>query len=221
MDLVISQDVKTAIPSFKVGLITYHDITVTETPQLLKGRFQLLLDEWLLKMDNQTPGDIPGVQEWRSLFKAAGTDPSRYRPSHEALIRRLFKDRALPSIHTAADVNNCFSVVGEMPMGIYDLNTLQGQITLRIGKLEDSYIGINGRDMSMVNKLLTADSEGPFGSPIVDSKRSMVTEKTKKAVQVIYLRPSLTNETCKKLLIDISHTFIQFNGGESELSIID
>ena len=221
MKLSISNGIKAAIPSFKLGLITYNDITVTDTPQFLQGRFQLLIEEWLLEKEDKEVGDIPGVKEWRGLFKAFGTDPSRYRPSHEALIRRLRKDRALPSIHTAADVNNCFSVLYEVPMGIYDREKLQGDLTLRIGTSEDSYEGINGREMSMADKFLTSDELGAFGSPIVDSKRSMVTKETKHAVQVIYLRPSQSLETCEKMLENLSDTFIKFNGGvTADLTIV-
>jgi DNA/RNA-binding domain of Phe-tRNA-synthetase-like protein len=221
MELFINENVKMAIPNFKLGLITYHDITVTETPQLITGRFQLLLEEWLLKINQQAVSDILGVKEWRGLFKAIGGDPSRYRPSHEALIRRLIKDRSLPSIHTAADVNNCFSVYYEIPMGIYDLDHLEGPITLRVGDTGDTYQGINGRDMSMDKKFLTADALGSFGSPIVDSKRSMVTEQTKNAIQILYLRPSTTREAAQEILENVSKTFMQCNGGEIETSIIE
>ncbi|MGV3487201.1 MAG: B3/4 domain-containing protein [Tuberibacillus sp.] len=221
MKLSISNDIKDAIPSFKLGLITYNDITVTDTPQWLQGRFQLLIEEWLLEKESFEIGSIPGVKEWRALFKTFGTDPSRYRPSQEALIRRLRKDRAFPSVHTAADVNNYFSVVHEVPMGIYDLDQLQGDLQLRIGTPDDTYIGINGRDMSMSNKFLTADESGAFGSPIVDSRRSMVTAETKSALQIIYLRPSVPLERCQEILEQISTAFVQFNGGEiTRLTIV-
>jgi len=220
MEFFISSEIKEAVPSFQLGIITYNDITVTNTPQWLQGRLQLSLEEWLLEKENVPTSEITGVQAWRKLFKLFGTDPSRYRPSHEALIRRLRKEKSLPSIHTAADVNNYFSITIEAPMGIYDLDHLDGDVTLRIGKADDHYMGINGREMAMASKFLTADASGAFGSPIVDSKRSMVTEETRNALHVIYFNPDLHRERAEKILDQIGRSFIQFNGGEIRQSIL-
>jgi DNA/RNA-binding domain of Phe-tRNA-synthetase-like protein len=51
----------------------------------------------------------PPIAAVRRLFKEAGCDPSRYGPSSEALIRRLLKGEAIPSIHPLVDINNCLS----------------------------------------------------------------------------------------------------------------
>ncbi|HSS51323.1 MAG TPA: hypothetical protein VLX28_20460, partial [Thermoanaerobaculia bacterium] len=52
----------------------------------------------------------PTVAALRSLFRAAGCDPTRYRPSSEALLRRVLKGEDLPAIHPLVDLNNCLSV---------------------------------------------------------------------------------------------------------------
>src|SRR5580693_4260862 len=50
------------------------------------------------------------VAALRALFRAAGCDPTRYRPSSEALLRRVLKGEALPAIHPFVALNNCPSV---------------------------------------------------------------------------------------------------------------
>ncbi|MBM7646832.1 DNA/RNA-binding domain of Phe-tRNA-synthetase-like protein [Scopulibacillus daqui] len=217
----ISNSIKEKCPSLHIGMITYNDIVVSELPQMLKGRFQLFYEEIMLGLEEKGVTDIDGVAEWRSTFKTLGTDPSRYRPSHEALFRRLKKGQRLPYIHSAADINNFFSLKFEIPLGIYDLNRINGDVILTIGNENDQYEGINGRMMSMKDKLLTADDHGAFGSPIVDSKKTMVTNQTTNALQIVYFRPSTADEEKTAIINEITAMFTHIHGGEASCRIIN
>ncbi|WEG12161.1 phenylalanine--tRNA ligase beta subunit-related protein [Pullulanibacillus sp. KACC 23026] len=221
VQLSIDPAIFASIPDFKIGMITYHDITVRETPQMLKGRIQLFYEERKLAFADKTVTDIEGIKEWRSIFKKIGTDPSRYRPSHEALIRRLIKDQPMPEVQSAVDLMNFFSIRHEIPMGLYDLGAIVGeQLEIRKGRLNDHYEGINGRDMGMEGKLLSADAAGAFGSPIVDSKRTMVTKKTTDALHLVYIRPSMDRQSARDLMAQLQTQFIQIHGGKSSARLI-
>ncbi|TCP18322.1 phosphoenolpyruvate synthase [Scopulibacillus darangshiensis] len=216
----ISDTIKHKVPDFKVGLITYHDITIGVLPQLFGGHFSLFQEEIKLTFEEKSVTDLAGVSEWRKVFKSLGTDPSRYRPSHEALYRRLKKGQSIPSIHSAVDINNFFSLKYEIPLGIYDLGHLDGNVHVKIGGEQDEYEGIIGRVMSMNGKLLSADDIGAFGSPIVDSRRSMVTDKTKHALHIVYLRPTMAIDEASQLLKAIADMFTQVHGGSVDYHVI-
>jgi DNA/RNA-binding domain of Phe-tRNA-synthetase-like protein len=220
MEIKVSQDIKNLLPNFKVGIIQYSSITVSESPQMLKGRLQLFQESIYFDLEDKPVTDIKGIQEWRTIFKKVGTDPSRYRPSVEALYRRIKKQDYLHTINSAADLNNFFSLQYEVPIGIYDLDKINGAIELRVGKSGDEYTGINGRLINMENKLLTSDTTGPFGSPFVDSERTAVTEASQNAVQVIYLKPSLSVDQCEKLVQSLMDMFTQVNGGTGHFTIL-
>lgn len=220
INALISDTLKEKVPNFKTALITYHDITVRALPQMIMAKFNLFQEEIQLTLEEKSVTEIGGVSEWRHVFKTIGTDPSRYRPSHEALFRRLKKGQNVPAIHSAVDINNFFSLKYESPLGIYDLDNLQEPIQIKIGGNEDSYEGINGRLMSMDGKLLSADNRGAFGSPIVDSKRTMVTESTKNALQIVYLRPSMTLNEAEQLTRPLAEMFTQIHGGTATYQVI-
>ena len=78
----------------------------------------------------------------------------------------------------------------QLPIGIYDINQLSGNIQLNIASEADQYAGLNGRINKLENLIVSADDKGPFGSPFVDSERAAVSEATKNALQIIYHRPS-------------------------------
>jgi DNA/RNA-binding domain of Phe-tRNA-synthetase-like protein len=220
MNAVVAETIKQMIPEFKVGIILYNHIVVDDSPQMLKGRLQLFQESIYFDLQETAIADIPELAEWRRTFKTIGTDPSRYRPSSESLYRRIQKKNFIPTIHSAADVNNFFSLYYKIPIGIYDLDKLEGPITIDIGTDQDEYIAINGRTVNFSRKIVSRDIHGPFGSPIVDSQRTAVTKETKNAVQIVYLLPSMKEEQCEKLLQSMQNMFIQIHGGDATFQLV-
>ncbi|MEH6941444.1 B3/B4 domain-containing protein [Bacillus sp. JJ722] len=219
MDISIHPILHEKIPGFKVAAITYHNITVDQSPQMLRGRLQLFQESLFFETQEKEIMDFAGLKEWRDTFKLAGTDASRYRHSAEAMYRRIKKQHYLPSIHSATDLNNFFSLQYECPIGIYDYEAIHGNITFTIGNEHDEYEGINERINSLKHIILTKDEIGPFGSPYVDSKRTMVTTNTKDAIQLIYLRPSLSLENAEQLTQSLMNMFISICGGEASYKL--
>ena len=208
-------------PTFKIGIIHYTKIFVTSSPQMLKGRLQLFQEQLFFELEDKAVADFDGIKEWRALWKKFGADPNRYRPSMEAMYRRIAKQNYITPLHSAVDLNNFFSLQYEIPMGIYDVAKIEGDITLRIGNKETVYNGLNGRENKLHNILTLQDDIGPFGSPFVDSVRTAVTETTTEALQIVFLRPSMEIEESKKLIHSMASMFTQIHGGDFETNILD
>ncbi|PLT33922.1 hypothetical protein CUU64_10835 [Bacillus sp. V5-8f] len=187
---------------------------------MVKGRLQLFQESIFFDLQEKDLTDFKGIKEWRQIFKLAGTDPSRYRPSAEALYRRIKKQNYLTPVNSAIDLNNFFSLQYEVPIGIYNSDQISGDVTIKIGEAGEEYTGINGRINSMQNMIVSADDLGPFGSPFVDSNRTMVTEQTHNALQIIYLRPSMSKEEGYKLTKSLMDMFLQIHGGEASCRVI-
>lgn len=138
--------------------------------------------EW----SSETLSADPIVAAVRSLFRAAGCDPTRYRPSSEALLRRLLKGEELPAIHPLVDLNNCLSVALAVPSCVAAEGSFTPPVVLRAGRAGESYESLRG-PFNLEGKPLLADAEGPFGTPITDSQRVKVTGDTRHAWMVAYL----------------------------------
>jgi DNA/RNA-binding domain of Phe-tRNA-synthetase-like protein len=145
----------------------------------------------------------PAVAALRSLFRAAGCDPTRYRPSSEALLRRLLKGDDLPAIHPLVDLNNCLSVALAVPCCIVAEGSFTPPVALRAGRAGESYESLRG-PFNLEGKPLLADAEGPFGTPITDSQRVKVTGDTRGAWMVAYLPAGVVApEAAAKALDDL------------------
>ncbi|MFP4546846.1 MAG: B3/4 domain-containing protein [Fidelibacterota bacterium] len=129
---------------------------------------------------------IPGVRTARDLFRQLKIDPTRHRPSSEALLRRAMKEKGFYSVNNVVDVCNWCALDFLLPNGVYDLDKIHGDIVLREGKPGESYTGLNNKPVNLAGRFCLADEKGPFGSPITDSKRTSVDLNTTNIGVIIY-----------------------------------
>ncbi|PSL30588.1 DNA/RNA-binding domain of Phe-tRNA-synthetase-like protein [Planomicrobium soli] len=219
MDIVVNPKILEILPDFKLGTIHYNNITVSESPQMLKGRLQLFQEQLYFDLEDKEITDFPGLLEWQLIWKALGADPSRYRPSAEALFRRIRKQNYLTPVHSGVDMNSFLSLQYEIPLGLYDSDKISGNVEIAVGTERDQYEGINNRVNTLTHILVSKDEQGAFGSPYVDSKRTMVTEQTVNALHIFYLRPSMDRDNAIQMLTAASNMFTGINGGTAEIAV--
>lgn len=130
--------------------------------------------------------DLPGVAETRRMFHRLGVDPTKTRPSSEALLRRVLQGKGLPTLHPAVDVCNLASLEHQLPIGLYDRAQVRGAVYARMGRPLEGYEGIRKSFVGLHERPLLADDDGAFGAPTSDSARTQVTDATRDLLAVIY-----------------------------------
>jgi DNA/RNA-binding domain of Phe-tRNA-synthetase-like protein len=128
----------------------------------------------------------PTVAELRKLFRAAGCDPTRYRPSSEALLRRVLKGGELPAISPLVDLNNCLSLTLAVPCCVMAAAAVGSPYVLRAGTPGEHYESLKG-PFNLEGKPLLVDRHGPCDAPITGSRRVMIGDETRQAWLVAYL----------------------------------
>ena len=149
----------------------------------------------------------------RAMYRRFGIDPTKTRPSSEALLRRLRKGDALPRLNSAVDVCNWCSVESQLPFGLYDRDRIAGDVTLRVGREGEGYDGIRKDTVHVGGRLTLADARGPFGNPTSDSARTMVTPATRRLLLVVFAPRSLESEVVAHALQLTAQRFREFCGG--------
>jgi len=130
--------------------------------------------------------EVPGAADARALYKALGLDPTKTRPSNEALLRRVLKGEALYRVNTLVDALNLCSLRYQLPFGLYDLARVRPPVVLRKGRAGESYEGIRKGPVNVQDRPTLADEEGAFGNPTSDSARTMITLQTTSALVTCY-----------------------------------
>ncbi len=170
----------------RLAWVLAEGATVRPREAALAGEIDSLAARVKREHAGAEPATVPGIARARRLFHAIGLDPTRYRPSSEALFRRVSKGQGLYAINNVVDSLNLHSLETLLPMGLYDVDQVDGDAEARKGRTGETYEGIGRGPQNLEGKPVLADGKGPFGSPISDSTRSMVRESTRRVLWVIY-----------------------------------
>jgi DNA/RNA-binding domain of Phe-tRNA-synthetase-like protein len=161
----------------------------------------------------QPPQETAAV---RTMYKRVGLDPTKTRPSSEALLRRILKGGAVPRINAMVDVINWCSVEFQLPYGLYDRARMRGEPTLRLGAEGEEYAGIRKDTVHLAGRITVADDEGPFGNPTSDSARTMVTTATTEALVVVYAPAGTAQDRLASVLDRTAERLERICGGQEE-----
>lgn len=128
------------------------------------------------------------VDRARKLYRKFGVDPTRMRPSSEALLRRLKKGEPFPRVNSLVDVANAMSVQLQVPVGLYDMDKAVGEdLFVRLGTEGEGYEGIGKERVNVEGRICVADAQGVCGNPTSDSARTMITTDTERAAWIYFL----------------------------------
>lgn len=155
------------------------------------------------------PGEVASV---RAMYRRLGLDPTKTRPSSEALLRRVRRGDPLPRINSMVDVCNWCSLEFQLPYGLYDASKIEGDVELRLGRPGESYAGIRKDDVRVGGRITLADAAGPFGNPTSDSARTMVTPGTTEALLVVFAPADIAKTRLTQVLDTTSGRMAEYTG---------
>lgn len=191
------------------GVLVFEPVRVFDNPAV-KAATEALGARLQEKHAGLKPSQIPGLEEARDLYKSFSMEPTRYRPSSEALLRRVVAGKGLYTINNAVDTCNLACLEFLLPVGMYDLDRVQGAVTLRTGQAGESYPGIRKGEVNLQERLGLFDATGPFGSPTSDSARTCVTDDTRRILAVIMATATYGAESMTEAMEIFSGHFTAF-----------
>ena len=203
-------EIKIALPGVKLGVVEANDVHVVSLdPELAK-----LMDEVCARKRQEftaeTLAESEPVRAVRALFREWGMDPSKYRPSSEALLRRVVQGKGLYRVSNVVDIGNLGSIETGWPYGCYDRAKISAPVALRHGAAGGKYEGIGKQIWHLEGRPVLADPQGPFGSPISDSTRSMITESATQVMIVIYAPARTTDSALGAAMARLQDRLTQF-----------
>ena len=184
MNVSIEAELKAKCPRVALACLT-AEVETGATPEGLDQELRGCEERIMKLAEPKAVLESAAILATRAAYKALGKDPARYRGSAEALLRRVIAGKGLPRINNVVDVINLVSFESRLPVGLYDLAHVQGDIVFRAGRAEETYKGIGKYDLNLEGLPVFCDALGPHGSPTSDSERTMVTLGTKQVIAII------------------------------------
>jgi DNA/RNA-binding domain of Phe-tRNA-synthetase-like protein len=210
MTLEVSPELKGRV---RLGLLALEGVSVREADAALAAEIEAYGAELRRRHGDGKSADVPGAADARTLYKALGLDPTKTRPSSEALLRRVLKGEALYRVNTLVDAMNLCSLRAQLPFGLYDQGRVEPPVVLRKGAPGESYEGIRKAAVNVDGRPVLADARGAFGNPTSDSARTMVTLETRAALVTVYAPASYGEARLGEVLKETEAVLTRYCGG--------
>lgn len=187
-------EIAIGIPGVRLGFVEADGVTVGPASAELVREVDEECARVRRKFTVEALAEAEAIVAVRTMFRKWGLDPSKYRPSSEALLRRVVQGKGLYSVSNVVDAGNLGSIETGWPYGVYNRAAISAEICLRLGAPGEKYEGIGKRVWHLEGRPVLADATGPFGSPISDSTRTQVREGVSEILAVIYA-PATASES--------------------------
>lgn len=185
MKIVVSLEIESVCPTF-VGAAVEAQVTNSSYSEALWDEIHALENKYRQELTTESLKQLPGIAATRSVYKACGKDPSRYRPASEQLIRRMLQGKELYQIDTLVDLVNLASIAFGYSIGGFDADKFVGDtLTLGVGREEEPYEGIGRGPINIAGLPVYRDAEGGVGTPTSDHERTKMTLGTTHLVVLI------------------------------------
>ncbi len=191
LSIQFSPIIQNKITGLKIGLLTGSEFEVKKQSDFVTGQFLDLEEDIKDKFSDSLPSTDPVVSAVRRMYRRIGWEPTQYRPSSEAMIRRFLKNKGLYRINNIVDLGNVASTRFHLPMGLYDVDKMSGSISVDVGQEGEEYQGISKDLIHAEGKLVLRDEKGIFGNPTADSLRTCINEKTKNILALFFTPPEV------------------------------
>lgn len=174
----VSDELKQAWPGFQ-GVAVYATVKNSSYNETLWHRIAEFTEIYRAKYTTDSIKDMPSIQATRQAYKKCGKDPSRYRPSSEALCRRILRGIPLYQIDTLVDLINLASINSGHSIGGFDIDKIKGdKLVLGIGKAGEPYEGIGRGELNIDGMPVYRDEIGGVGTPTSDNERTKISADT-------------------------------------------
>lgn len=126
-------------PNMVGGVVIADGMRNTPTPDGLRDLYLAEQQTVAARIGDTPLSELATLAAWRQAFRQFGTDPTKYRSAPEALLRRLTKKDAIPSINTVVDIGNLVSIRYALPVAVFDTTTIQGTVTVHFAEGTERY----------------------------------------------------------------------------------
>jgi len=185
IEVKVSEEISSVCPVFAGAAIEAKVINSKYSEGLWKD-IHALCEVYRQRFDTTTIKLLPGVEATRRVYRACGKDPSRYRPSSEALIRRVVQGKDLYQIDTLVDLINLASMKFGYSIGGFDADKFVGEtLILGIGRKDEPYEGIGRGILNIEGMPVYRDAEGGVGTPTSDNERTKIDASTNHLLVII------------------------------------
>lgn len=184
MQIHISDQIRAVCPQLALAIIKAN-VKNSSTPEQfwmeMESETHTISATYSIEQINKRPE----IEATRKVYKLLGKDPNRYRPSAEALCRRIVRGIDVYKVNTLVDIINLVSIRSGFSIGGFDIEKIQGDVELGVGTSEDEFEAIGRGILNVEGLPLYRDRVGGIGTPTSDNERTKILDGTTSLLMII------------------------------------
>lgn len=184
IEIRVSEQIKSIAPDFK-GVAIIAKVTNSEYDEALWAKIEEVEKEMRATLRMEQINKRPEILFTRNAYKALGKDPNRYRPSAEALCRRVLKEMPLYRISVLVDLINLISIKYGYSIGGFDADRIEGDLELGVGRSGELFRAIGRGELNIEGLPVYRDAKGPVGTPTSDEERTQLRAETTSLLMIV------------------------------------
>lgn len=217
VEITISNEVKQEFEDLTLGIALIKNIQIKRSDERLKAKIRKVQEKIRKQIKIGDLKNMPLIKAYRKFYWKIKIDPTKQRPSAEALIRRILRGKNIPSINTAVDAYNLASIETQIPIGAYDYDKIKEPITLRWSKPGEKFKEIGGRIEEIKRQLVISDNEKIINIyPHRDSDETKITEETKNILIIACGAPTVPMRNILEAAEKAAENIVKYCGGRIE-----
>lgn len=194
INLIWAPEVTARYPKLFLCIGEIHGIRLEKNNEQVQRLKKTVYEEVRAKYKIETLKDNPIVRAYRDFYWRLGIDPTKTRPSGEALLRRILRGEELPTISTAVDAYNLASAKTMIPISGFDKDHLSPPLQVRFAMNDENFLGIGmNKPITLTDKMLVLADEKQVLCiyPHRDSDYTKITEGIQNVLIVGYGAPGI------------------------------
>ena len=215
----VSDEIRERCPEF-VGAAVFADVDNSQFSSELWQEIDSFIDDYRNRYTIDSIKQMPSIEATRTAYRRCGKDPSRYRPSGEALVRRTLQGKELYRVNTLVDLINLASIAYGYSIGGFDADKIVQDshlsLTLGIGREDEPYEGIGRGPLNIAGLPVYRDALGGIGTPTSDHERTKLSLETTHLLTIVngYDGNRQNTLSCAHFLQDLLRRFAHSDGGK-------
>jgi DNA/RNA-binding domain of Phe-tRNA-synthetase-like protein len=198
-----------------LGLI--NNVRVEKHNEQIRRLKNAVYAEVVSKYNVEALKDNPVVRAYRDFYWKLNIDPTKTRPSGEALLRRILNQNELPNVSTVVDAYNLASMKTIVPISGFDLDRLNPPFTVRFAVDGEALLGIGmDRPITLTENMLVLTDEKKVLCiyPYRDSNETKINLSTQNVLVIGYGAPGITEERLEEAVTTTLSYIKQVSGGD-------
>jgi len=224
ISIKVSDDVFSKFPNYRRGVVIAHDIVNGTSPTDLITSLRDAENALCQQLTSEALLLHPCIASWRETYRSLGIKPSEFRPSMEALVRRVIKKDPLPAISKVVDLGNLVSIQNLIPIGAHAIDQLTDDMDLRLATGDEIFepFGADLVEHPSAGEIIFAEGNIVLTRRWTwrQSKHTLILPETTAVEFNVDALPLISDEEVERICGDITALMEKYCGGRISYGIL-